>query len=72
TLEVRVGNDPALALYRGFGFAPAGIRKGYSQETGADAIVMWAHDIDAPAYLAGIDAVVASVPGTTVVEELEP
>lgn len=72
TLEVRVGNEPALALYRSFGFAPAGVRKGYYQETGEDAIVMWAHDIDAPAYLARIDQLVASVPGTTLVEELDP
>lgn len=72
TLEVRVGNEPALALYRSFGFAPAGIRKGYYQETGEDAIVMWAHDIDGPDYIASIDAIVASVPGTTVVEELDP
>lgn len=50
TLEVRVGNDRAQALYRRFGFAPAGIRRGYYPETGEDAIVMWATDIDTPAY----------------------
>ncbi|MDQ2649887.1 MAG: ribosomal protein S18-alanine N-acetyltransferase [Actinomycetota bacterium] len=72
TLEVRVGNDAALSLYRNFGFAPAGIRKGYYQETGEDAIVMWAHDVDAPAYLDRIDALAAAVPGTTTVEELDP
>jgi ribosomal-protein-alanine N-acetyltransferase len=50
TLEVRVGNDPAQALYRRFGFAPVGIRKTYYAETGEDAIIMWVHDIDTPAY----------------------
>src|SRR5439155_5452132 len=29
TLEVRVGNEPAQAMYRQFGFRPAGIRKNY-------------------------------------------
>jgi ribosomal-protein-alanine N-acetyltransferase len=59
TLEVRVGNDPAQALYRRFGFAPVGIRKNYYAETGEDAIIMWVHDIDTPTYaerLAAIEA----------------
>jgi len=50
TLEVRVGNAPAQVVYRRFGFAPAGVRKNYYSETGEDAIVMWAHDIDTPVY----------------------
>ncbi len=29
TLEVRVGNEPALALYRRFGMAPVGVRPNY-------------------------------------------
>ncbi len=45
TLEVRLGNDPAKELYRRFGFAPAGIRKGYYVETNEDALVMWANDL---------------------------
>lgn len=59
TLEVRVSNTPAQALYRRFGFAPAGVRRNYYAETGEDAIVMWAHDVDAESYarrLAGIAA----------------
>ena len=31
-----------------FGFAPAGVRKGYYAETKEDAIVMWANDVDTP------------------------
>ena len=46
TLEVRVGNDPALALYRRFGLAPVGVRRNYYPVTGDDALVMWARDID--------------------------
>lgn len=44
TLEVRVGNTSAQNLYRQFGFAPAGIRQRY-YENSEDALVMWAHDI---------------------------
>jgi len=63
TLEVRASNTPAQVLYRRFGFAPVGVRRNYYAETGEDAIVMWAHDIDSPGYadrLAGIDARLAS------------
>ena len=56
TLEVRVSNDPAQAMYAKFGFAPAGIRKNYYAETNEDALVMWAHDIDTEAYGARLDA----------------
>ena len=50
TLEVRVGNTGAQALYHRFGFAPAGIRKNYYSETNEDALVMWATDIDTAVY----------------------
>lgn len=68
TLEVRVGNTGAQELYRRFGFVPAGIRKGYYQETNEDALVMWAHDVDLPSYVERLDAIEATVPGTTVLE----
>jgi [ribosomal protein S18]-alanine N-acetyltransferase len=41
TLEVRVSNDPALALYRKFGFQNGGIRKNYYSDNQEDALVMW-------------------------------
>lgn len=44
TLEVRVGNEAAQGLYREFGFAPAGVRQRY-YENSEDALVMWIHDI---------------------------
>ena len=42
TLEVRVSNDPAIALYRSFGFEEAGVRRRYYQD-GEDALIMWTH-----------------------------
>jgi [ribosomal protein S18]-alanine N-acetyltransferase len=59
TLEVRVGNDPAIALYQRFGMAPAGVRRNYYPVTGDDALVMWVRDIDSAEYadrLAAIEA----------------
>ena len=41
TLEVRPSNEPALALYRGYGFKEAGRRPHYYQDDGEDAIIMW-------------------------------
>lgn len=49
TLEVRASNASAHALYRIFGFAPAGIRQRYYENT-EDALVMWAHDIQSAEY----------------------
>jgi ribosomal-protein-alanine N-acetyltransferase len=51
TLEVRVGNLPAQALYRKFGMVPAGIRRAYYQPDNEDALIMWANDIDQSSYL---------------------
>ena len=50
TLEVRVCNSGAQAMYRRFGFEPAGVRKNYYAETNEDALVMWADDIDSADY----------------------
>ena len=41
TLEVRMGNAPAQAMYAKHGFKAEGIRKKYYAETGEDAIIMW-------------------------------
>lgn len=40
TLEVRVGNARAIALYESHGFIPVALRKGYYSDTGEDALVM--------------------------------
>ena len=39
-LEVRDGNDDAIRLYERHGFRRVGIRRGYYQPSGADAVVM--------------------------------
>jgi ribosomal-protein-alanine N-acetyltransferase len=69
TLEVRVSNDAAQAMYRRFGYAPAGIRKNYYSESNEDALVMWAHDADLPAYAERLDAIDDGLLGSTTVEE---
>lgn len=61
TLEVRVGNDPAIALYRRFGFAPAGVRAKYYSDTGDDALIMWASDVDSDGYAQRIAAISMSL-----------
>ena len=55
TLEVRASNTSAHALYRIFGFAPAGIRQRYYENT-EDALVMWAHDIQSTEYRLRLNA----------------
>lgn len=68
TLEVRVSNAGAQAMYRGFGFHPAGVRKNYYVETSEDALVMWAENIDTDEYAALLQRIEASIPGTTTVD----
>ena len=50
TLEVRVENRGAQRLYSAFGFAPVGVRPGYYPETGEDALIMWAYDLQADSF----------------------
>jgi ribosomal-protein-alanine N-acetyltransferase len=68
TLEVRMSNAPAQAMYHKFGFRPAGVRKNYYVETNEDALVMWADDIDREAYATRLADIAAAIPGTTIVE----
>jgi [ribosomal protein S18]-alanine N-acetyltransferase len=44
TLEVRVANEGARALYRGLGLTESGIRPRYYPD-GEDAVIMWIHDL---------------------------
>jgi ribosomal-protein-alanine N-acetyltransferase len=69
TLEVRMSNEPAQAMYRRFGFHPAGIRKNYYIETNEDALVMWADDIDTEEYAQRLAGLEAGIGGTTVIED---
>jgi len=60
TLEVLVGNEPAIALYRKFGMAPVGVRPNY-YPNGGDALIMWVRDIDSGAYAERLWAIEATV-----------
>lgn len=57
TLEVRLSNRAAQALYRKFGFAPVGVRTGYYQDAAGteDALIMWAHGVDSDGYARLLD-----------------
>jgi [ribosomal protein S18]-alanine N-acetyltransferase len=41
TLEVRVSNREAIAMYEGLGFRSSGVRPRYYQDNGEDALIMW-------------------------------
>lgn len=69
TLEVRVSNHPAQAMYRRFGFAPEGIRPNYYVETQEDALVMWAHDVWTEGYAARLEEIESRIVGSTVASE---
>lgn len=60
TLEVRVGNQAAQDLYREFGFAPAGVRQRY-YENSEDALVMWVHDIQGDEFRDRLDRIGSSL-----------
>ncbi len=55
TLEVRMSNTSAQSLYERFGFDPVGRRKNYYVTE--DALVMWATDINTPAYEALVNSI---------------
>ena len=69
TLEVRMSNAAAKDMYRRFGLGPVGVRKNYYQEVNEDALVMWANEVDQPAYAELLASIERMVPGETVVEE---
>jgi [ribosomal protein S18]-alanine N-acetyltransferase len=70
TLEVRASNEAAIGLYRRFGFVPAGIRKDYYADTGEDALVMWATDVQQFDYERRLRAIGAALPTDSIVEEV--
>jgi ribosomal-protein-alanine N-acetyltransferase len=41
TLEVRVSNTSAIALYERLGFQATGVRRGYYTDNREDALIMW-------------------------------
>ena len=50
TLEVKVSNQAALSLYEKFGFRVAGRRRGYYQDTGEDALILWLSGMQYPEF----------------------
>lgn len=70
TLEVRVSNTPAQALYRRFGMVPAGVRRGYYEPDREDALVMWVRDIDSQRYRDRLEAIAAG-PGAATTAEID-
>lgn len=52
TLEVRSRNEVARHLYSSVGLAPVGVRPNYYGDD--DALILWAHDIDQPAFMEGL------------------
>ncbi len=68
TLEVRASNREAQALYGRFGFAPAGVRKGYYVDNREDAVIMWAIDVATPAYAERLAAIEASLPSPSLLQ----
>jgi ribosomal-protein-alanine N-acetyltransferase len=59
TLEVRVSNRNAQALYQRFGMAPVGVRKRYYKDE--DALVMWVHDIGSAEYRERLEEIAGSL-----------
>lgn len=69
TLEVRMSNRGAQAMYRKFGFEAAGVRKNYYAESKEDALIMWAHDIDRADYAERLTGIEAEIKGSTLVDD---
>jgi ribosomal-protein-alanine N-acetyltransferase len=52
TLEVRLSNQTAIALYQKFGFERVGQRRGYYQDNGEDALILWRKGLQRPEFQA--------------------
>jgi ribosomal-protein-alanine N-acetyltransferase len=72
TLEVRAGNVPAISLYRRFGLAPVGVRKGYYADIGEDALIMWATDLGGDEYRDRLADIEARLQDPTIIEGQHP
>jgi [ribosomal protein S18]-alanine N-acetyltransferase len=50
TLEARVSNDAAIALYDKYGFNEVGLRRRYYSDNGEDAVIMTTDKLTSPEY----------------------
>lgn len=50
TLEVRISNESAQALYRKYGLHEEGVRRRYYSDNNEDALIMWSDRLDSPAF----------------------
>lgn len=55
TLEVRVSNRPAQALYEKYGFTRQGVRRRYYSDNGEDADIMWSASLLDDGYVKQIE-----------------
>ena len=56
TLEVRITNTAAQALYKKYGFATHGTRKRYYSDNNEDALIMWSRALSELEYRANIES----------------
>lgn len=63
TLEVRVSNKPAIALYEKYGFKSLGVRKGYYQDNNEDALIMWTENIFYDKFKSGYEKNISVLKG---------
>ena len=56
TLEVRVTNAAAQALYRKYGFTAHGTRRRYYSDNNEDALIMWSPALGEPGFRAEIES----------------
>jgi [ribosomal protein S18]-alanine N-acetyltransferase len=52
TLEVRMSNKGAQALYKKLGFREAGVRPRYYTDNNEDAVIMWSEELRSPEFRA--------------------
>lgn len=64
TLEVRISNTGAIALYQSLGFQCVGERRKYYQDTGESALILWKKGIQTDRFRAELAAWDAACKGT--------
>jgi len=72
TLEVRVSNLPAQALYGKYGFVSAGLRKGYYADNHEDALIMSTEFITSASYQRRFQQLRTLLQQRLVTQQLDP